>query len=299
MATTVIDTKLKQERLLRIIEDELQDLPPLPAMVMRVMQTINDPTTSANDLNRLISGDPALASKVLRLVNSSYYGFPRRIATVTHAVVILGFNTVRNLTTSLGVLSSFDARGQKTALDRDQFWAHGLGTAVAAGAIARRKNVPAKMVEEVFIGGLLHDLGKLFLDQYFPDQYAIALRLASTAKISIWDAEKTALGVGHALVGKRIAEKWNLPPSLTSMIMLHHQPAFAKDHFEITAIIQAADMVARKLNLGSGGDAQVPKLSPEVEQWLSFSAPVWAAVEQETCTRFEAAKDFLLITKGG
>ncbi|MDQ2687596.1 MAG: HDOD domain-containing protein, partial [Armatimonadota bacterium] len=210
MATSVIETKLKQERLLRIIEDELQDLPPLPAVVMRVMQTINDPTASAMDLNRLISGDPALASKVLRLVNSSYYGFPRRIATITHAVVILGFNTVRNLTTSLGVLNAFDAKGQKTALDRDKFWAHGLATAVAAGVIARRKNIAAKMVEEVFIGGLLHDLGKLFLDQYFPDQYAIALRLAAQAKISIWDAEKTALGVGHALVGKRIADKWNL-----------------------------------------------------------------------------------------
>ena len=105
-----------------------------------------------------ISGDSALASKVLRLVNSSYYGFPRRIATITHAVVILGFNTVRNLTTSLGVLNAFDAKGQKTALDRDKFWAHGLGTAVAAGVIARRKNIAAKMVEEVFIGGLLHDL---------------------------------------------------------------------------------------------------------------------------------------------
>lgn len=298
MATSVIDTKLKQERLLRIIEDELQDLPPLPAVVMRVMQTINDPTTSALDLNRLISGDPALAAKVLRLVNSSYYGFPRRIATVTHAVVILGFNTVRNLTTSLGVFNAFDTKGQKTALDRDKFWAHGLATAVAAGVIARRKNIAAKMVEEVFIGGLLHDLGKLFLDQYFPDQYAIALRLAATAKISIWDAEKTALGVGHALVGKRIAEKWNLPPSLTSMIMLHHQPAFAKEHFEITAIIQAADMVARKLNLGSGGDPLVPSLSPEVQQWLNLPAPVWAAIEQETCQRFEAAKDFLLVVKG-
>ena len=110
---TVVETKLKQERLLRIIEDELQDLPPLPAVVMRVMQTINDPTTSASDLNRLISGDQALASKVLRLVNSSYYGFPRRISTITHAVVILGFNTVRNLTTSLGVFNAFDIAGRE------------------------------------------------------------------------------------------------------------------------------------------------------------------------------------------
>ncbi|MDQ2798788.1 MAG: HDOD domain-containing protein, partial [Armatimonadota bacterium] len=173
---TVIETKLKQERLLRIIEDELQDLPPLPAVIVRVMQTINDPNTSATDLNRLISGDQALASKVLRLVNSSYYGFPRRISTITHAVVILGFNTVRNLTTSLGVFNAFDTRNQRTALNREEFWSHSIGTAVAAGVIGKRKGIPTKSTEEVFVGGLMHDVGKLFLDQFFPDQYAIAIK---------------------------------------------------------------------------------------------------------------------------
>lgn len=292
---TLIETKLKQERLLRIIEDELQDLPPLPAVIVRVMQTVNDPATSASDLNRLISADQALASKVLRLVNSSYYGFPRKISTVTNAVVILGFNTVRNLTTSLGVFNAFDSHGQKTALNRDQFWAHSLGTAVAASAVARRKGIGSKAVEEVFIGGLLHDIGKLFLDQYFPDQYAIAMKLASAAKISIWESEKTAPGVGHALVGKRIAEKWNLPPSLTSMITLHHQPSFAKEHFELTATIQAADHLARKLGLGSAGDSLMPALAPEVEKWLAFTPPVWEAVETDTCRKFEESKDFLQV----
>ena len=292
---TLIETKLKQERLLRIIEDELQDLPPLPAVIVRVMQTVNDPGTSASDLNRLISADQALASKVLRLVNSSYYGFPRKISTVTNAVVILGFNTVRNLTTSLGVFNAFDSQGQKTALNREQFWAHSLGTAVAASALARRKGIGSKAIEEVFIGGLMHDIGKLFLDQYFPDQYSIAMKLASAAKISIWESEKTALGVGHALVGKRIAEKWNLPTSLTSMITLHHQPAFAKEYFEMTATIQAADHVARKLGLGSSGDTLVPTLSPEVEKWLAFSPAVWEAVETDTCRKFEESKDFLQV----
>lgn len=292
---TVIETKLKQERLLRIIEDELQDLPPLPAVIVRVMQTINDPNTSATDLNRLISGDQALASKVLRLVNSSYYGFPRRISTITHAVVILGFNTVRNLTTSLGVFNAFDTRNQRTALNRDEFWSHSIGTAVAAGVIGKRKGIPTKSTEEVFVGGLMHDVGKLFLDQFFPDQYAIAIKLAAAAKISIWDAEKTALGVGHALVGKRIAEKWNLPLSLTAMITLHHQPTFAKEHFEVTAVIQAADRTARKLALGDPGDGLVPALAPEVEQWLGFTPPIWEAIEQETCRKYEDAKEFLKV----
>jgi putative nucleotidyltransferase with HDIG domain len=298
VTTTTIETKLKQERLLRIIEDELQDLPPLPAVVIRVMQTINDPTTSAADLNRLISSDQAIASKVLRLVNSSYYGFPRRISTITHAVVILGFNTVRNLTTSLGVLNAFDSSGRPTALDRSQFWAHSIGVAVAAGVIAKRKAIPTKLSEEVFVGGLLHDIGKLFLDQYFPDQYAIAVKLARAAKISIWDAEKTALGVGHALVGKRIAEKWNLPPSLTSMVTLHHQPAFAKEHFEITAVVHTADRIAHKLSLGHSGSDIVPELAPEVQQWLALPPQVWDSIEHETIIKFAESKEFLKMAGG-
>jgi len=295
---TTIETKLKQERLLKIIEDELQDLPPLPAVVIRVMQTINDPNTSAADLNRLISSDQSLTSKILRLVNSSYYGFPRRIATITHAVVILGFNTVRNLTTSLGVVNAFDTFGRKTALNREAFWAHSLATAISASCIAKRKSVSSKAAEEVFIGGLLHDIGKLFLDLYFPDQYAIALRLSQAANISIWDSEKTALGIGHALVGKRIADKWNLPLSLTAMIALHHQAAFAKEHFEVTAVVQAADHLARKMGIGSGGDLLVPPLTAEVEQWLGFSPAVWEAVEKEARTRYEESSEFLKVASG-
>ncbi len=290
---TPVDTKLKQERLLRIIEEELQDLPSLPAVVVRVMQTINDPTTSATDLNRLISTDQSLAGKILRLVNSSYYGFPRKITTITHAIVILGFSTVRNLATSLGVVNGFDQSNQITALDREAFWSHSVAVASAASLIARRKNASAKVLEEVFIGGLLHDIGKLFLDQYFPQQYAIAIKLARAANISIWDAEKTALGVGHVLIGKRVAEKWNLPPSLNAMIALHHQTAYAKEYMEIVSIVHAADYLARRAKLGNGGDSIDPVLAPEVQQWLNFSPEIWETLEKETIQKYDGSQDFL------
>jgi putative nucleotidyltransferase with HDIG domain len=290
---TQVETKLKQERLLRIIEEELQDLPSLPAVVVRVMETINDPSTSAPDLNRLISTDAALAGKILRLVNSSYYGFPRKITTITHAIVILGFSTVRNLATSLGVVSGFGASNTVSALDREAFWSHSVAVASSASLIARRKNASAKVLEEVFIGGLLHDIGKLFLDQYFSHQYAVAIKLARAANISIWEAEKTALGVGHVLVGKRVAEKWNLPPSLTAMISLHHQCAYAKEYMEIVSIVHAADYLARRAKLGNGGDNIVPVVAPEVQQWLNFSPEVWETLEAETIAKYDGSQDFL------
>src|SRR3982751_6935300 len=125
MATTA-DVKLKQEALIRVIAEQLQDLPPLPAVVIRVMQTVNDPKTAAQDLNRLISADPAIASKLLRLVNSPYYGFARRVTTITDAVVILGFSAVRDLAMSLGAFNAFRARPGGTALDRTAFWTHSV-----------------------------------------------------------------------------------------------------------------------------------------------------------------------------
>jgi putative nucleotidyltransferase with HDIG domain len=293
---TVNDPKLKQEMLLRVIAAQLNDLPPLPAVIMRVMETLNDPKTSASDLNRLISADQGIASKLLRLVNSSYYGFSRRASTVTDAVVILGFNAVRDLATSLGAFNAFRARRGTTALEREDFWAHSLATAVAASVIARYKCIPARAMEEVFIGGLLHDVGKLFLDQYFPQQYDVVIKVAAVGGISIWEAEKKALGVGHGLVGKRVAESWRFPLSLTSMISMHHQPVQAPEEYRvITSIINAADVVARTLAIGFPGDLLIPKIDPDAEKLLAIPAVGWGQIRAETTRKFEEAKDFLKI----
>ena len=291
--TSTIDTQIKQERLLQVILQELTDLPPLPAVVTRIMHSINDPTTSAHDLDRLISTDQMLSSQILRLVNSSYYGFPRRVSVVSHAIVILGFNAVRNLVTAVGVGNAFKSFAP-TALAREQFWAHSVAVGVCAKTIAQRRKVSQVQVEEVFMGGLLHDIGKLFLDQYFPDQYKVTLKFARANKISLISAEQTALGVRHVVVGKMVAEKWNFPPSLVAMIALHHHPSQAKDYFERVAAVHAANHIARKLALGDGGDSLIPPLDPQVAQWLNFTPSGWQSIETETLDKFEKAKDMVL-----
>ncbi len=296
--TNAADLKIKQERLISIIEDELQDLPSLPAVVVRVMQSLNNPKTSAADLNQIISSDQALTAKLLRLVNSPYYGFPRRITTVTHAVVILGQNTVRNLTMSLGVAGVFEQSSSHQSLDREGFWQHSMAVAVCAQAIAKRRRLSVKQSEEVFVGGLLHDIGKLFLDQYFPDQYAVTLKLARQANISAWEAEKAALGIGHIIVGKRIAERWSLPPALVNMIAMHHQPLFARDYTEQVWTIHAANYICQRLKLGSGGGAGDPQIAAEVAAWLGFDQAGWQSVERETTERFLAASDFIQMVAG-
>ena len=293
----VEEIKISQHDLLKVIHQELIDLPPLPAVVLQVMQTINDPKTSAADLNKMISMEPALSAKILRLVNSAHYGFGAYVSTITHAIVILGFECVRNLVTALGVASQFKPNGRHL-LDRNQFWAHSAATALAADVIARRRKLNPKACEEVFVGGLLHDIGKLFLDQYFAKQYNIAVQLASAGQVGILRAEVTALGLDHASVGKRIAEKWRLPPTPISMIALHHEPRTATEYFEYAATVHAADIVVKQLNLGSSGDNIVPILDAKVERWLSFTPQIWELVHAETLEKFAKANEFVSVLTG-
>lgn len=282
------------------LEKKLADLPPLPAVVARIMQTINDPNTSAEEINKLITMDQGLASKVLRIVNSSYYGFPKRISTITHAVVILGFNTVRNLV--LGV-SAFGLLGQKSmpyGLNRTRFWEHSIAVAAAGQVIARKRLAKNRTAaDEAFIGGLLHDVGALFLDSYFPVQYAVGMAFASREKKTAQEAESLVLGIDHVTVGRRIAEHWNFPPHLAAMIGGHHDPSRCKEQFDLVATIHAADWLAWQCGYAASEHTQAPTLTPEAIEWLAFSDEDWEIAKEELAKQYLACEDLLRIARGG
>lgn len=294
MSLEVKTLRLDRAVFQQTLEKKLADLPPLPAVVSRVMQTVNDPDTSADDLNRLISLDQSLSSKLLRIVNSAYYGFPRRISTVTHAVVILGFNTVRNLV--LGV-SAFDVLSQRkgaVGLDRTRFWEHSVATAVAASILAgKRKPRTRAFIEEAFLTGLLHDVGGLFLDCYFPTQYAVTLAYAAREKLPSVDAEKIVLGIDHAVVGQRMGEHWNFPQSLAATFGGHHNPDPNSDFFEAIAIVHAANCLSWSCGIGSVREGVCPPLRPEVEAWLGFNEEDLAWSKRELESQFDAARDLV------
>ena len=233
----------------------IDSLPTLPTVVARINQLIDDPTASAGDINEVISHDLALSAKILKLVNSAFYGFPRRISSMTHAVVILGFNTVRNIALSAFVFDAFDTRA--LPFGHRNFWIHSVGVGVAADALAVRAGMP--LSDDAFVGGLLHDVGKVVMHQYLAADFAAVLARVGREDITFLEAEIAEGRPGHAEVGALLMENWKLPERLVAILRYHHRPAEAPDaHRQIAAVAHVADVLTRAIMVGSGGDGKIP-----------------------------------------
>jgi HD-like signal output (HDOD) protein len=264
MAETAGTTPV-HERLRGLVE-RVQGLPTLPSILHKLNQMILNPKTSAKEVSEVISSDPSLTSKVLRMANSPFYGFQSRITTITHANVILGFNTIKSIIMSSTIFDVFGRSGKSGALDRTELWKHSIGCGAAAKVIGHRLNY--RVLEELLIAGLLHDVGKIILDQFFPDKYAEVLNLVRSKDLRIVEAEVQVLGVTHADVGGWLLERWNLPKGLVETTRCHHNPALASDSRKIAEIIHIADILVRAIRFGNGGDTKIPVLDERA--WKSL-----------------------------
>lgn len=250
----------RQQRLKKITQSII-GLPTLPTVITQMIGLIDNPKTSARDVARLIATDQALTAKILKLANSAFYGFPRKISTVNHAVVVLGFETVKSLGLSVSVLERFAGGGSgETSFDRQRFWEHSIACGVATRLLSNklRYRVPG----EAFAAGILHDIGKLILSQYFSEEFAQVMAMVQEQEIYIGKAEEAILGVTHAEIGCWLAEKWNLPKQLVDAIAFHHAPGRLERGAELPSLVHLADFLARRERIGDGGGTRLPHLDP-------------------------------------
>ena len=254
----------------RIIEENLKDMPALPVVVAKILQAAASPEASARSLEALIALDAGLTARILRLANSAYYGRSRRIATLAEAVLVLGFNTVRNLTLSASMLDFLAPRGAAQVFDWRAYWEHCTAVAACARLLARHRGLPGTVAEEAFVAGLLHDIGKLFLGKYCPDLLAEVVLTAETFQVPMEEAEWRLMGTNHALLGQEIAEKWNFPASLAGAIGAHHQPEAWRDDPTLTYLVHAANVLTQWAGIGAV-DPAVQRLHREVDAWLSLT----------------------------
>lgn len=231
---------------INIVLRKVKDIPSLPEIVTKVMELVSNPMSSAAELSKVIAHDPGLTTRVLRLVNSAYYGFPKQISSVQQAIMILGFTTMRGLVLSTSIFKIFTPKDSKTGktIDYKYFWKHSIATALCARVIAAR--VGMTEVGDAFSCGILHDIGKVVLDQYDHSDYVEVFKLLGNKYTSqdLINAEEQIIGVNHADIGYRVADKWNLPINLSESIRCHHNPMDALSYSKLVSVIYLANIFA-------------------------------------------------------
>ncbi len=269
----------------------IKNLPTLPTIADNVIKLTQNPDSTAFDIATAISQDQALASKVLRRANSAYYGFPRKITTINYAIVILGLNNIKNIVLSTSIMDRFSMTDNNELLDRRDFWKHSLLCGIISKKIADHMGI--KTAEEIFMCGLLHDFGKLILDQFFNTEFMNALTLSRTKKITLMEAENSVFGFNHAGVGALLLKRWGLPVSLVKAVKNHHNPDETRDGFRTASIVHVADYLCRRIGIGSGGDKVLPVLNKKAYKLVDLTSTQIKQMSSHITREFNQATAFL------
>ncbi|MCU0575425.1 MAG: HDOD domain-containing protein [Desulfobacterota bacterium] len=228
----------------------IDDLPTLPSVALEVLSLAHQSDVTIQSIAESIHRDPPLAAKVLRMANSVFYRRgDRKVDTLHHAIIFLGLAEIINITTSLSVFSALKSRKTQEVSVRESFWDH----SVATGLIARHidKKLGMRTMGREFVAGLLHDIGKIILDQYFHQEFMAAYNMSIEKDRPMYETEMEMCGTNHMEVGYFIAQKWNLPPYLADVVLWHHQPSQASSR-EMAALISMANLLAKAAQLSCG-----------------------------------------------
>lgn len=250
-----------REKRVELILQQLEELPTLPAVAMRVLEVTRDDASSAREVVDLIASDPALTSRILQLVHRADLGIRGEINSVDRAVVLLGFDAVRSAALGVSVFQTFSAHptGPGEHFCREDFWKHCVAVACCAELLAEAiGNVAIVNPSEAFLCGLLHDIGKVALDATLPKSFSRVVEAADLLRGNIADLERTIIGLDHMVVGKRLAERWQLPMIIRDCAWLHDQapqllPSKVK-HPRMVNLVTLADQIAREQHLGYSGN---------------------------------------------
>lgn len=233
---------------------DIDSLPTLPIIATQIMECLNHPNSSVQDVAEIILKDQSLSAKILKLVNSAFYGFPKRIGTISHAIAILGFETVRGLVLGVCILDTFRVQ----EFDLLDFWGHSIRTASLMSYLSEQWGFPRK--DEAFTVGLIHDVGKLIFMLQKPEAYHQVMAVDHERQLI---QEFQIMGINHADVGAKVAEVWNFPPDYVEAIKYHHQ----KPSLPLETNNGLREMLYFANSLDPIIEAET-KLSPEQEQLL-------------------------------
>lgn len=223
--------KEQVEKCVKVIES----FPPLPFCLNKLLAILEDNSSSVNDIAKIIEMDQALTANVLRLINSSYYGYTSRISDISRAIVLLGSNAIKSLALGLAVMNIFYNTGRHDS-GKIFYWEHSIGTALAGRMIM--SHIHRQLAEETFTAGLLHDVGKMVFLIALDHEYVRLFEETYDKAYDLSDTEKKLIGIDHAYLGESLARKWNFPLPLQRAIRHHHHPELLKQYEPKTLIIE-------------------------------------------------------------
>ena len=271
--------------------DDTVEIASLPAVVTKAMEMLNCPNTSASDVGQIISQDPALSVRLLKIVNSAFYGFPSRIETISRAITIIGTLELTDLILGSSAIHAFE-KIPNQLVDMEKFWEHSLYAGIVARILARYLRAPN--TERCFVMGLLHDVGALILYRQQPEKSRQALELSIEQSIPLHISERENFGFDHGDVGAELMHAWKLPESFIEVTRHHHQPSVAECYRLETALIHLADVITGMAHGNASRIKQVTPLEPGAWELTGLSVDVMEPVVAEADAQFEEARVAIL-----
>ncbi len=282
---------MDQEKAKQLIFENIKNLPTLPDIVKKLIRLIQDERTSASDLSKLISCDQAMSLRLLKVANSAYYGFLKEVATIQHAIVILGFEEVKRLSLGIGMINFMSGINDVSFRLLQDLWKHSVGCSLATDIISKKIDVDPDITTTA---SLLHDIGKLVLDNVFCKEYTLVMDKVTTEGLYPLDAEKNIFGFDHADVGLWLCSKWKLPPALILPIAYHHQIEKAdKVNMLNVSIVHLADIISHKAGMGNYGDAAIPPLNELAREILQVNEEAIETMVEALLSEEEKVQAFI------
>ena len=265
-------------------------LPEIPSVVSELNEIIANPLSSAEDIANVANNSPSLTATLLKIVNSALYGCPSRIEKLSQAVTYIGTKEIYGLALYISVISIF-RKIPKEIINIYAFLRHSIACSITARILAAHKNLP--QTEQLFVSGLLHDLGRVLLFVYFPEDSRNILSYSRDSDKLLFEVENEYLGCNHTHFGKHLTQNWNLPPTLEDNIFYHHNPSAAQHKISAT-IVHLADIIVNALGIGSSGEQFVPPLDYKAWDDLGLANSVFEVTVKQAIHQFNSLETTII-----
>lgn len=277
---------------------KIRDLPTLPEVIRKILEAVEDESSSASDLTAILEADHTISARILRWANSAFYGQVKEVGSIRHAVVVLGFDAIRHLALATSVFDALSKRRQ-FAVDPEDFWMHSLGAAKASQLLAN-EHCQVESPAICFTAGLLHDIGKYLLALVLKDEYKAVVDAAEQSKRMLLEVEMEVLGFGHAEAGAWIAKKWKFPELIIEGILnVHDASGYEGPNRKEVAILSLANTISLRAEFGKAGDWGPPPATIALTGLLGITEDtVEALVEQLIAEKKETREFFNLLRQG-